>query len=62
MRPRYRGILGAIHEMADIQAELGCSANEALRIQRERSAERLAQYEVQQAFDDLVPECGTTFH
>ena len=38
---RYGGILGALAEAVDIQAEHDCSAEEAHAIQRERAATRL---------------------
>jgi hypothetical protein len=37
---RYGGLLGFLSEAADIQKELGVSAEEAHTIQRERAAER----------------------
>lgn len=43
---RYGGLLGAITEAVDIQAELDCSAEQARAVQRERSAARLAKTEV----------------
>ena len=39
---RYGGLLGAITEAVDIQAELDCSAEQAHAVQRERAAARLA--------------------
>ena len=39
---QYGGLLGAITEAADIQAELDCSAEKAHAVQRERAAARLA--------------------
>jgi hypothetical protein len=38
---KYGGLLGAITEAVDIQAEHDCSAEEAHAIQRERAAARL---------------------
>ena len=40
----YPGLLGAISEAADIKDEFGVSAEEAFRIQRERSELRLLEY------------------
>ena len=37
----YLGILGALSEAADIQRELGCTAEESYKIQSDRSDERL---------------------
>jgi hypothetical protein len=42
---RYGGLLGAISEAVDIQAELDCSAEQAHAVQRERAAARLAKTE-----------------
>jgi hypothetical protein len=42
---RYGGLLGAITEAVDIQAELDCSAEQAHAVQRERAAARLAKTE-----------------
>lgn len=39
------GLLDFIGEAGEIQQELGVSAEEAFQIQRERSAERLREYE-----------------
>jgi len=39
---QYGGLLGAITEAVDIQAELDCSAEKAHAVQRERAAARLA--------------------
>jgi hypothetical protein len=39
--PLYGGLLGAIAEAVDIQAELDCSAEHAHAIQRQRAAARL---------------------
>jgi hypothetical protein len=39
---QYGGLLGAITEAVDIQAELDCSAEQAHAVQRERAAARLA--------------------
>ena len=38
---QYSGLLGALSEAVDIQAEQDCSAEEAHAIQRERAAARL---------------------
>jgi len=38
----YGGLLGAITEAVDIQAELDCSAEQAHAVQGERAAARLA--------------------
>ena len=47
---RYGGILGALAEAVDIQAEHDCSAEEAHAIQRERAATRLREHnELQEA-------------
>jgi hypothetical protein len=47
---KYGGLLGAITEAVDIQAEQDCSADEAHAIQRERAAARQRSYnEVQEA-------------
>lgn len=40
--PLYGGLLGAIAEAVDIQAELDCSTERARAIQRQREAARLA--------------------
>jgi hypothetical protein len=40
--PLYGGLLGAISEAVDIQAELDCSTEQAHAIQRQRAAARLA--------------------
>ncbi|QHO76794.1 hypothetical protein ACH79_33360 [Bradyrhizobium sp. CCBAU 051011] len=42
---QYGGLLGAITEAVDIQAELDCSPERAFAIQRERAAARLAEIE-----------------
>jgi hypothetical protein len=39
---QYGGLLGAITEAVEIQAELDCSAEHAYAVQRERAAARLA--------------------
>jgi hypothetical protein len=39
---QYGGLLGAITEAVDIQAELDCSPEQAHAVQRERAAGRLA--------------------
>ena len=50
---RYGGLLGAITEAVDIQAELDCSAEQAHAIQRERAAARLReQTEIQKAQEE----------
>lgn len=41
----YGGLLGAISEAVDIQAELDCSPEQAHAIQRERAAARLSKIE-----------------
>lgn len=41
---KYGGILGALAEAVDIQAEHDCSAEEAHAIQRERAAARLREH------------------
>jgi hypothetical protein len=43
------GILDWIVEASEIRRELGCSADEAFALQRERAAERLREYEAQHA-------------
>ena len=43
--PLYGGLLGAITEAVDIQAELDCSTEQAHAIQRQRAAARLAKIE-----------------
>jgi hypothetical protein len=46
MQPnRYAGLLGALSEQSDIAFELGISFGEAQKIQEERAAERLREYE-----------------
>ena len=45
----HSGLLGAITEACDIKEELGVSADEAFRIQRERADKRLAAYEAERA-------------
>jgi hypothetical protein len=46
MQPNsYSGLLGAISEQSDIALELGVSFGEAQKIQEERAAERLREYE-----------------
>jgi hypothetical protein len=41
----HLGLLGFLAEATDIQAEFDVSFDEALRIQRERSAARMEEYE-----------------
>lgn len=41
---KYGGILGALSEAVNIQAEHDCSAEEAHAIQRERAAARLREH------------------
>ena len=55
---RYGGILGALAEAVDIQAEHDCSAEEAHAIQRERAATRLREHnELQEALaeSNVIP-------
>ena len=55
---QYGGILGALVEAVDIQAERDCSAEEAHAIQRERAAARLRSLnEVQEAMaeSNVIP-------
>jgi hypothetical protein len=54
MKPEYVGLLGGIAEASDISAELGVSFEEASRIQRERSAERLREYKARKAEEPTV--------
>jgi hypothetical protein len=41
----YGGILGALSEAADLRRELGCTAEEAFKIQSERAQARLRELE-----------------
>jgi hypothetical protein len=55
---QYGGLLGALAEAADIQAEQDCSAEEAHAIQRERAAARLREHnEIQEAIaeSNVIP-------
>lgn len=45
----HGGLLGFLSEANEIKEELGVSADEAFAIQRERAAERLRAYELEQA-------------
>jgi hypothetical protein len=47
MSEPHPGMLGFLSEAQDIRVELGVSAEEAFRIQRERAAERLKEYEAE---------------
>ena len=42
---QYLGLFADLAEQCDIQQELGCSIEEAIRIQRGRAKERLAEIE-----------------
>ncbi len=55
MREQHAGLLGAISEAAEIQQQLGCSANEAFDIQRQLEAERLREYEMATAESNVIP-------
>jgi len=45
----YPGLFGHFHEASDIKERLGCSAEEAWRLQRVAADERTAAYEAEQA-------------
>lgn len=45
----HSGVLGFLLEANEIQQELGVSPDRAYQIQRERSAERLREYEAEKA-------------
>jgi len=42
--PAYGGLLGAITEAVNIQAELDCSSEQAHAVQQERAAARLREH------------------
>jgi hypothetical protein len=50
----HRGLLGAITEALELQQQLGCSPDEAFAIQRQRAAERLKEYELENAPTNIV--------
>ena len=51
---QYGGLLGFLAEACDIQQELGCSADEAHQIQRQRADERMREYERQRAENNVI--------
>jgi hypothetical protein len=53
MSEQHAGLLGFLSEANEIQQELGVSVEEAFRIQRERSDERMKEYEALKA-DNVI--------